>query len=83
MPDPRHQFVVKGVREDGMTVFWTASMGGRYPEFIRDRDRAYRMTQHGAVEVATRFNVGEPIKDFGITGERGYAYTAEPWLLPA
>lgn len=76
MPDPRHQFVVKGVREDGMTVFWTASMGGRYPEFIRDRDRAYPLSKDGAREVATRFNVSN-------TGLAGFTYDTEPYVLPA
>lgn len=74
MPDPSTQFVVKGVRADGATCFWTASMGGKYPEFLRDRARAYPMTEAGAVEVAIRFNV---------SGLKGFAYCAEPYLLPA
>jgi hypothetical protein len=82
MPNPAHQFVVKGTAQDGRTIFWTAAMGGRYPEFLRDRARAYAMTEHGAVDVATRFNVGQPLEGFGITGLAGYTYSAEPYVLP-
>ena len=74
MPDPRTQFVVKGTRSDGAVCFWTASLGGHYPEFLRDRARAYPLSREGAREVATRFNVSN-------TGLAGFQFDTEPYVL--
>lgn len=69
MPNSAHQFVVKGSREDGVTCFFTGSLGGKYPNFLRDRNRAYPMTELGAREIAARFSVN---------GMPGFRYDIEP-----
>lgn len=73
MPDPLTQHVVKGTADDGRTVFWTAAMGGKYPQFLRNRDYAYPLSQEGAREVATRFNVSN-------CGPAGYRFDTEPYV---
>lgn len=71
MTDPAQQFLVKGSRDDGVRCYFTGSLGGKYPDFLRDRTRAYPMTEMGAREIAARFNV---------SGLAGFSYDIEPYL---
>jgi hypothetical protein len=75
MPNPAHQFIVKGERADGVICFWTGSLGGKYPSFLRDRTRAYPMTREGANEIVARFS--------NSPGLLGFVYSAEPYELRA
>lgn len=70
MPNPAHQFVVKGEREDGTRCYFT----GKKPDFLRDRALAYPMTLEGARDIAARYNV---------SGLVGFSYDIEPYLAPA
>jgi hypothetical protein len=48
-------FVVKGESESGPAKYWTGKMNGRWPEYVRDRDRAVRVSKGVALSAATEF----------------------------
>lgn len=49
-------YVVKGKTKDGVEKFWTGRMNGSWPDYLRDRTKAHKVSRSIANLMASQFN---------------------------
>ncbi len=56
MIDANPSFLVKGTSESGVEKYWTGRFEGRWPEYLKARNRALQLAKPQAEATAAQFN---------------------------